>query len=214
MQVEFHAPSEAQRAAALTFQMAEAAKRKAQKAKAKAQSTTTNSSGSGEAQKSVRLPSLLSPRERAARAGAAVVISEAESATTHNAEEEEEEAEQRLAALSSQPTAVIFGSAHVFDVCVRATASDVAVITTTPVIQFQLCVTDRLYRSVCVLQNRGPTALKCQVLAPAKWSQWIEFTPSVGYLQKQSTMEVQIKFTPDLQLLKTVYVCGFVRLCV
>jgi hypothetical protein len=85
-----------------------------------------------------------------------------------------------------------WGSANEFEVVVKALASELPVIVENPIIDFQVCSMDRLYRAACTLQNRSAHAAKIQMQTPAALKGLISFTPAVGYVQAQSSFDVQV----------------------
>lgn len=88
-----------------------------------------------------------------------------------------------------------WGSARSFYVTVKAVANKVPVSVAEPLIDFQCCVYNKLYRRVCRLQNCAPNALKAQLHVPPALRGFVSFTPSVGYIQSMSHLDIQIKFT-------------------
>eukprot|EP00002_Diphylleia_rotans_P034806 TRINITY_DN7509_c0_g1_i2.p1 TRINITY_DN7509_c0_g1~~TRINITY_DN7509_c0_g1_i2.p1 ORF type:complete len:601 (+),score=91.24 TRINITY_DN7509_c0_g1_i2:1531-3333(+) len=90
-------------------------------------------------------------------------------------------------------------------VSLSASGSDVPIYVEREILDFRVCYYGTLYREVLVLRNRGSTALKFQVEPPKELKGFLEFTPTYGFVQSQSSFQVQLKFRPDIPIMKQ---CG------
>jgi len=67
---------------------------------------------------------------------------------------------------------------------------------------FETCVMSHFYRDLVLLKNRGSTALKCQAVVPKPMQDYVELHPDMCYVQAHSDFPVQIKFTPDEDMIQ------------
>lgn len=97
-----------------------------------------------------------------------------------------------------------WGSPTRFDVLVNLTASKVPVYVDDDIMDFQYCSYDRLYRKACRIRNRSHAALKAKFSVPRSLKGFVEFTPSVGFIQSHSYLDVQLKFSPKKGILEQI----------
>jgi hypothetical protein len=64
-------------------------------------------------------------------------------------------------------------------------------------------VYDQFYREKIVLHNRSANPMKIQLFPPKKdFKQYIEFNPTLGYIQGHSSFEIWAKLRPDRSILQ------------
>lgn len=114
-----------------------------------------------------------------------------------------------------------WGSERDFAVEVRGRGTDVPVYVETPLIDFQAALYGKTYRTALVLHNRDTTAHKVSMRFPRALraaaqaagegvspADWVEFTPAVGYIQKKSSLAVQIKLSPSAAMWAALRQCS------
>jgi len=91
---------------------------------------------------------------------------------------------------------VEWASENTFTVDIKAVGCKVPIYVDKDVLDFQACLHGKLYRKVCRLHNRGKSAMKAIFSVPKPLQGFVFFTPSVGYVQKDGTFDVQVRFAP------------------
>jgi hypothetical protein len=64
-------------------------------------------------------------------------------------------------------------------------------------------VYEKTYREKIVLYNRSPQTMKLQLYYPKELKSYIEFNPTLGYIQGRDKFEIWMKFKPDRTILST-----------
>ena len=62
-------------------------------------------------------------------------------------------------------------------------------------------VYEQFYREKIVLHNRGANAMKIQLFFPKDFKQYVEFNPTLGYIQGNGSFEIWTKLRPDRSIL-------------
>ena len=62
-------------------------------------------------------------------------------------------------------------------------------------------VYDQFYREKIILHNRSAQPMKLQLFFPRSFKQYLEFNPTLGYIQGKGTFEIWLKFRPDRTIL-------------
>ncbi|XP_062449710.1 LOW QUALITY PROTEIN: cilia- and flagella-associated protein 74 [Rhea pennata] len=73
---------------------------------------------------------------------------------------------------------------------------DVPVWVPNPNIDLKICMYDRLYQDCIVIQSRAKAALRLKFEVCKELSRHMELLPKTGYIQAQSSFNVQLKFLP------------------
>lgn len=64
-------------------------------------------------------------------------------------------------------------------------------------------VYEQFYREKIVLYNRGTTAMKIQLFFPRDFKPYLEFNPTLGFIQGDGKFEIWAKLKPDRSILQT-----------
>lgn len=64
-------------------------------------------------------------------------------------------------------------------------------------------VYDQFYREKIILHNRGSTAMKIQLFFPRDFKPYLEFNPTLGFIQGNGKFEIWAKLKPDRSILQT-----------
>jgi len=64
-----------------------------------------------------------------------------------------------------------------------------------------ILVYEKTYREKIVLFNRSPHTMKLQLYFPKELKNYIEFNPTLGYIQGREKFEIWMKFKPDRTIL-------------
>uniref|UniRef100_A0A8C5SAW1 Cilia- and flagella-associated protein 74 n=1 Tax=Laticauda laticaudata TaxID=8630 RepID=A0A8C5SAW1_LATLA len=83
---------------------------------------------------------------------------------------------------------------------VIAIAMAVPVSVCNPTIDLKICMYDRLYQDCIVVQSRATSALRLKFEVCKELASYVELLPKTGYIQAQSSFNVQLKFLPRLAL--------------
>lgn len=62
-------------------------------------------------------------------------------------------------------------------------------------------VYDQFYREKIILHNRSIQPMKIQLFFPKSFKQYLEFNPTLGYIQGLGTFDIWFKFRPDRSIL-------------
>ncbi|XP_066547117.1 cilia- and flagella-associated protein 74 [Amia ocellicauda] len=81
-------------------------------------------------------------------------------------------------------------------ITVRGVAIDVPVWVAQPNIDLKICMYNRLYQDSIVVHSRANTALRLTFEVCQELRNHMEMLPKTGYIQAQSTFNVQLKFLP------------------
>ncbi|XP_067167291.1 cilia- and flagella-associated protein 74 isoform X3 [Apteryx mantelli] len=73
---------------------------------------------------------------------------------------------------------------------------DVPVWVPNPNVDLKICMYDRLYQDCIVIQSRAKAALRLKFEVCKELSKHMELLPKTGYIQAQSSFNVQLKFLP------------------
>ena len=96
-----------------------------------------------------------------------------------------------------------WGSGQDFEVQVTGEGSKVPIYIENDLLDFKATAYGKLYRSEIILRNRHSTAHKIHMHYPRHLralSEFIEFNPKVGYIQKHDTLKVQVKLRPSKEM--------------
>ena len=87
--------------------------------------------------------------------------------------------------------------------CVRFTSSgiDLPIYLASEEIDLRCTLHDRLYRKRIEIRNRAKTAYRVNFLIPHKYSKFIEVNPPMLFVQGGMSQEVNLKFTPSVDIL-------------
>lgn len=64
-------------------------------------------------------------------------------------------------------------------------------------------VYDQFYRQKITLFNRSTNSMKIQLFFPKDFKPYLEFNPTLGYIQGNSSFAIWLKFKPDRSILTT-----------
>jgi hypothetical protein len=64
-------------------------------------------------------------------------------------------------------------------------------------------VYEQFYRQKILLFNRSSNSMKIQLFFPKDFKQYLEFNPTLGYIQGNNSFEIWLKFRPDRTILTT-----------
>lgn len=64
-------------------------------------------------------------------------------------------------------------------------------------------VYDQFYRQKITLFNRSTNSMKIQLFFPKDFKPYLEFNPTLGYIQSNSSFAIWLKFKPDRSILTT-----------
>lgn len=78
---------------------------------------------------------------------------------------------------------------------------DVPIYVAQPEYDLNVLVYDQFYREKIVLHNRGNQPMKVQLFFPRSFKQYLEFNPTLGYIQGFGTFDIWFKFRPDRSIL-------------
>lgn len=109
---------------------------------------------------------------------------------------------------------------------VSAESTQVPIFTAEEMLDVGCCAFDKLYRHQLVICNRGKVALKIQLRAPKVLDGFVEFTPTMGYVQGAATHSasasnvgktaemlgkfvIQVKFRPQPEIWRRIERKGF-----
>jgi hypothetical protein len=70
-------------------------------------------------------------------------------------------------------------------------------------INMNVMVYEQFYREKIVLFNRGSTAMKVQLFFPRDFKPYLEFNPTLGFIQGNGKFEIWAKLKPDRSILQT-----------
>jgi hypothetical protein len=62
-------------------------------------------------------------------------------------------------------------------------------------------VYDQFYREKIILHNRSSTAMKIQLFFPRDFKPYLEFNPTLGFIQGNGKFEIWAKLKPDRSIL-------------
>nr|XP_015192719.1 PREDICTED: cilia- and flagella-associated protein 74 isoform X1 [Lepisosteus oculatus]XP_015192720.1 PREDICTED: cilia- and flagella-associated protein 74 isoform X1 [Lepisosteus oculatus] len=87
-------------------------------------------------------------------------------------------------------------SAQPIPITVRGVAIDLPVWVAQPNVDLKICMYDRLYQDSIVVHSRSSTALRLTFVVCKELRNHLEILPKTGFIQAQSTFNVQLKFLP------------------
>ena len=64
-----------------------------------------------------------------------------------------------------------------------------------------LLVYEQFYREKIILHNRGANAMKIQLFFPKDFKPYLEFNPTLGFIQGKGQFEIWAKLKPDRSIL-------------
>ena len=64
-------------------------------------------------------------------------------------------------------------------------------------------VYEQFYREKIILHNRGANAMKIQLTFPKDFKPYLEFNPTLGFIQGNGAFEIWAKLKPDRSILQT-----------
>ena len=62
---------------------------------------------------------------------------------------------------------------------------------------------EQVYRQRVILHNRSQNSMKIQLFFPKDFKPYLEFNPTLGYIQGNSPFEIWLKFRPDRTILQS-----------
>ena len=70
-----------------------------------------------------------------------------------------------------------------------------------PEYNLNILVYEQFYREKIVLFNRSTQPMKIQLFYPKSFKPYLEFNPTLGYIQGRGVFEIWSKFKPDRTIL-------------
>ena len=64
-----------------------------------------------------------------------------------------------------------------------------------------MLIYEKFYRQRIILFNRSQNSMKIQLFFPKDFKPYLEFNPTLGYIQGNSQFEIWLKFRPDRSIL-------------
>lgn len=64
-----------------------------------------------------------------------------------------------------------------------------------------ILIYEQTYRQRIILHNRSQSSMKIQLFFPKDFKPYLEFNPTLGYIQGNSSFEIWLKFRPDRSIL-------------
>ena len=86
-------------------------------------------------------------------------------------------------------------------ISIRGKCVDVPIYVENPEYNLNVLVYDQFYRQRVVLHNRSSNSMKIQLTFPKDFKPYLEFNPTLGYIQGNSSFEIWLKFRPDRTIL-------------
>lgn len=80
------------------------------------------------------------------------------------------------------------------------TCTEVPVRIEKPLYDFEICLLNHVYREKLVFYNNGEIPMSFKIVQPNETKKYFEFNPIIGYIQKQSRIDVWVKFTAEKDL--------------
>eukprot|EP00469_Lotharella_globosa_P018681 CAMPEP_0167812318 /NCGR_PEP_ID=MMETSP0112_2-20121227/1185_1 /TAXON_ID=91324 /ORGANISM="Lotharella globosa, Strain CCCM811" /LENGTH=879 /DNA_ID=CAMNT_0007711183 /DNA_START=29 /DNA_END=2665 /DNA_ORIENTATION=- len=93
-----------------------------------------------------------------------------------------------------------WGSSKSYPLRIMGESCLVPVYIENPVMDFQRCIVDKLYRASLIFRNRSNVAQKISLRAPKPLSHFLEFTPKDGYVQAGVPLVVSVVFNPSREM--------------
>lgn len=69
-----------------------------------------------------------------------------------------------------------------------------------PIYDLEICLLNHIYREKLTIHNSGDISMSFKVNQPAPTRKFFEFNPVVGYIQKQSRIDIWVKFSASREL--------------
>ena len=88
-------------------------------------------------------------------------------------------------------------------ITVRGTCVDVPIYVEKEEYNLNVLVYEQFYREKIVLFNRGSNAMKIQLTFPKDFKPYLEFNPTLGFIQANGKFEIWAKLKPDRSVLQT-----------
>lgn len=86
-------------------------------------------------------------------------------------------------------------------ITVKGVCVDVPVYVEKEEYDLNVLVYEQFYRQKIMLFNRGNNSMKIQLFFPKDFKQYLEFNPTLGYIQGNGSFEIWLKFRPDRSIL-------------
>ncbi len=78
---------------------------------------------------------------------------------------------------------------------------DVPIYVEKPEYNLNILVYEQFYREKIILYNRSAQPMKIQLFYPKSFKPYLEFNPTLGYIQGRGVFEIWSKFKPDRTIL-------------
>ena len=88
-------------------------------------------------------------------------------------------------------------------ISVRGRCVDVPIYVEKEEYNLNVLVYEQFYREKIILHNRGSSAMKIQLFFPKDFKPYLEFNPTLGFIQGNGDFEIWAKLKPDRSILQT-----------
>lgn len=88
-------------------------------------------------------------------------------------------------------------------ITVNGTCVDVPIYVEKEEYNLNVLVYEQFYREKIILHNRGANAMKIQLTFPKDFKPYLEFNPTLGFIQGNGSFEIWAKMKPDRSILQT-----------
>ena len=86
-------------------------------------------------------------------------------------------------------------------ITVQGSCVDVPIYVEKEEYNLNVCVYEQFYREKIILHNRGSSAMKIQLTFPKDLRPYLEFNPTLGFIQGKSSFEIWTKLKADRSIL-------------
>ena len=86
-------------------------------------------------------------------------------------------------------------------ISVKGTCVDVPIYVEKEEYNLNVLVYEQFYREKIILHNRGANAMKIQLTFPKDFKPYLEFNPTLGFIQGNGAFEIWAKMKPDRSIL-------------
>jgi len=84
---------------------------------------------------------------------------------------------------------------------IKGSCVDVPIYVAKEEYNLNIVVYEQFYREKIVLYNRSPNSMKIQLTFPKDFSPYLEFNPTLGFIQGNGSFEIWSKLKPDRSIL-------------
>lgn len=88
-------------------------------------------------------------------------------------------------------------------ITVKGTCVDVPIYVEKEEYNLNVLVYEQFYREKIILHNRGANAMKIQLTFPKDFKPYLEFNPTLGFIQGNGSFEIWAKLKADRSILQT-----------